>query len=114
MNFPFRGALAFGIPVLIVFAYSALHPQGYYFLAAGPLCGVAGGLAFGRRWGLPIVLGLCFGLVGLMFSLQEARSALFTDVIWTGLTSAFLFWVAGGCAMLTLPADMRFNGAAAL
>jgi hypothetical protein len=49
-----------------------------------------------------------------MFSLQETRSALFTDVVWTGLVSAFLFWVAGGCAMLTLPQAMRFNGAAAL
>src|SRR5439155_1174392 len=33
---------------------------------------------------------------------------------WTGFVSAFLFWIAGGCAMLTLPADMRFNGAATL
>ena len=113
-RFALRGAIAFSIPVLFVFVFSVVHPAGYYFLAAGPLCGLAGGLAFGRRWGLPIVLGLCFGLIGLMFSLQDTRSALFSDVIWTGFVSAFLFWVAGGCAMLTLPADLRFNGAAAL
>src|SRR5207248_7319157 len=105
------GAFAFVIPVLIVFGFSALDPQSYYFLAAGPLCGIVGGIAFGRRWGLPIVLALCFGTVGLMFSLQETRSALFSDVVWTGFVSAFLFWVAGGCAMLTLPPAMRFNGA---
>jgi hypothetical protein len=49
-----------------------------------------------------------------MFALQDARSAWFSDVVWTGLVSAFLFWVTGGCAMLTLPAEERFNGAAAL
>lgn len=110
---PIRCALAFAIPVLLVFALTAFLPQGYYFLAAGPLCGIIGGLAFGRRWGAPIVLGFCFGLVALMFSLQETRSVLFSDVIWTGLVSGFLFWVAGGSAVMTLPADMRFNGAAA-
>src|SRR5262249_36380772 len=137
-NFPLRGAIAFAIPVVLVFAVSAVHPQGYYFLAAGPLCGIVGGLAFGRAqrkrdsaqphdaqpkrdsaqpqetWGLAIVLGLCFGIVGFMFTLQEARSALFTDVVWTGFVSAFLFWVVGGCAVLTLPPDKRFNAAAAL
>jgi hypothetical protein len=125
-NFPLRGAIAFAIPVVLVFAVSAVHPQGYYFLAAGPLCGIVGGLAFGRvqpkrdsaqpqkTWGLAIVLGLCFGIVGFMFNLQEARSALFTDVVWTGFVSAFLFWVAGGCAVLTLPPEKRFNAAAAL
>ena len=66
-RFALRGAIAFSIPVLFVFVFSVVHPAGYYFLAAGPLCGLAGGLAFGRRWGLPIVLGLCFGLIGLMF-----------------------------------------------
>jgi hypothetical protein len=116
-----RGALAFAIPVLLVFAVSAAHAaatgqaQSYYFLAAGPLCGIAGGLAYGRRLGLPIVLGLCFGLVGLMFSLQDGpHSPLFSDVVWTGFVSGFLFWLAGGCAMLTLPAQQRFDGAAAL
>jgi len=49
-----------------------------------------------------------------MFVLQEIRSALFSDVIWTGLATSFLFWVSGGCAMLTLPPQSRFNGAAAL
>jgi hypothetical protein len=46
-----------------------------------------------------------------MFSLQQGRSALFSDVVWTSLVSAFLFWTVGGCAMLALPADLRFNGA---
>ena len=109
-----RGAVAFGIPVLVVFALSAMRPEGYFFLAAGPLCGIIGGLSFGRRWGFAIVLGFCFGVVGLMFSLQDTRSALFSDVVWTGLVSAFLFWTAGGCAVLTLPAKLRFNAAAAL
>src|SRR6185295_8084203 len=114
-----RGAIGFGAPVLLVFALCVAfamtgHPQGYYFLAAGPLCGVIGGLAYGRRWGMPIVLALCFATVGFLFSLQENRSPWFSDVIWTGFVSAFLFWIAGGCAMLTLPAEMRFNGAATL
>jgi hypothetical protein len=114
-----RGALAFSLPVLAVFLLCIVlaatdRPQSYYFLAAGPLCGIVGGLAYGRRWGLPAVLGVSFGLVGLMFSLQDVRSPLFSDVIWTGIVSAFLFWLAGGLAMLTLPAGMRFNGAAAL
>ena len=109
-----RGALAFGLPVLLVFALCAAfaltgHPQSYYFLAAGPLCGIVGGMAYGRRWGLPIVLALSFGTLGLIFSLQETRSPLFSDVVWTGFVSAFLFWVAGGCAMLTLPAELRFD-----
>jgi hypothetical protein len=111
---PLRAAAAFGIPVLLVFALVIFLPQGYYYVAAGPLCGVIGGLAFGRRWGMPIVLGLCFGSVAFMFALQDARSAWFSDVVWTSLVTAFLFWVTGGCAMLTLPAEERFNGAAAL
>jgi hypothetical protein len=115
-----RGALAFAIPALLVFGISTVYgittgqSQNYYFLAAGPICGIIGGLAYGRRWGLPVVLSLCFGFVGLMFSLQDSRSALFSDVVWTGFVSAFLFWLVGGCAMLTLPTDMRFNGAATL
>jgi hypothetical protein len=113
-NLPLRGAIAFGIPVLLVFAFSAVYPQGYYFLAAGPLCGIIGGLVFGRNLGLALVLGLCFGIVGFMFSLQDVRSALFIDVVWTGFVSAFLFWVAGGCAVLVLPPEKRFNAAAAL
>src|SRR5438552_14224000 len=119
-RFALRGALAFGIPVLLVFAVSAARAaatgqsQSYYFLAAGPLCGIVGGLAYGRRWGLPIVLGLCFGIVGLMFSLQGNRSPWFSDVVWTGFVAAFLFWVAGGCAMLVLPARLRFDGAGTL
>ena len=112
-NLAVRGAFAFGIPILVVFAVSPLFPPGYYFLAAGPLCGIVGGFALGRRWGLSIVLGLCFGLIGFMFALQDIRSALFSEIVWTGLVSAFLFWSAGGCAMLTLPPHMRFNGAAA-
>lgn len=114
---PIRGALAFGLPVVAVFAVDALYahlsgqPHNYVYLAAGPLCGLIGGLAYGRRIGLPLVLGVCFGITGLMFSLQEARSPLFSDVVWTGLVSAFLFWTAGGCAMLVLPTRLRFNGA---
>jgi hypothetical protein len=111
---PIRIAIAFALPVIIVFAFSLIHPQSYYFLAAGPLCGIVGGWAFARRWTLALVLGLCFGLVGFMFALEDARSALFSDVIWTGFVSAFLFWLAGACAMLMLPTEMRFNGAAAL
>jgi hypothetical protein len=109
-----RGALISVVPVLLIFAFSAFRPHSYYFLAAGPLCGIACGLAFRRKFGLPIVLGLCFSTIAFMFSLQDARSPLFSDVIWTGFVSGFLFWVAGGCAMLTLPIEQRFNGAAAL
>src|SRR5213596_4175629 len=76
-----RGALAFTIPVLIAFAFT-LHAN-YYFLAAGPLCGIVGGLAYGRRWGLPIVLGTSFGLIGGLLTVQQdVRSALFTDIVW--------------------------------
>src|SRR6266700_2658906 len=82
-----RGTLAFTIPVLIAFAFT-LHAN-YYFLAAGPLCGIVGGLAYGRRWGLPIILGTCFGMVGILFALQDTRSALFIDVVW-------VFWGRGG------------------
>jgi hypothetical protein len=113
-NLALRGALAFGLPVVLVFVLLPVFPKGYYFLAAGPLCGIVGGLAFGRRWGLPIVLGICYASIAFMFSLQELRSPLFSDVIWTGLVTAFLFWVTGACAVLTLPAAMRFNGSAAL
>ena len=106
-----RGALAFTIPVLIAFALT-FHAN-YYFLAAGPLCGIVGGLAYGRRWGLPIVLGSCFGLTGILFALQQTRSAWFTDVVWVGIVSAFLFWCIGACAVLLLPTDLRFRGAMA-
>src|SRR5262249_51818300 len=116
-----RGALFFTLPVLAVFIFATAYghatgnPHNYYYLAAGPLCGIAGGLAFGRRFGLPLILGLSFGSIGFMFSLQqETRSGLFSDVVWTGLVSAFLFWLAGGCAMLSLPRRVRFNGAMAL
>lgn len=113
-NLALRGALAFGLPVLVVFALSVIYPQSYLFLAAGPLCGIAGGLAFGRRIGLALILAACFASIGFMFALQDVRSPWFSDVIWSGLVSGFLFWVAGGCAMLALPPARRFNGAAAL
>jgi hypothetical protein len=106
-----RGAVAFTIPVLIVFGLT-LHAN-YYFLAAGPLCGIVGGLAYGRRWGLPILLGSCFGFTGILFALQETRSAWFTDVVWVGLVSGFLFWCIGAFALLVLPSDLRFRGAMA-
>jgi hypothetical protein len=111
---PTLAALAFGIPVLLVFVIAALLPPGYYYLLAGPVCGIVGGLVFGRRLGFSLVLGSCFGIVGFMFSLQDVHSTLFSEVIWTGLLTGFLFWVAGGCAVLTLPVESRFNGAAAL
>jgi len=49
-----------------------------------------------------------------MFSLQGNRSPWFSDVVWTGFVAAFLFCVAGGCAMLVLPARLRFDGAGTL
>ena len=108
-----RGAAAFGLPAIILFglALTTSQPQTAYMLAAGPLCGIAGGLAFGRRWGLPIVLALSFGFVGAMFFLQDGRSASLVDVVLTGFVSAFLFWTAGICATLTLPVELRFAGA---
>jgi hypothetical protein len=72
-NLAIRGAVAFGIPVLLVFLLSAWLSPGYSFLAAGPLCGIAGGLAFGRRWGLAIVLSLCYGLIGFMCCRRSGR-----------------------------------------
>src|SRR5512138_858742 len=71
-------------------------------------------LPFGRDVAFVLVLGLCLATIGFLFALEDARSAWFSDVVWTGLVSAFLFWVAGGCAVLTLPPHMRFNAAAAL
>jgi hypothetical protein len=115
-----RGALAFGLPVLAVllfhaaYAHTTGNTQNYIYLAAAPLCGIVGGLAFGRRIGLSVTLGVCFATIGLMLSLQDQnRSPLFSDVVWTALVSAFLFWVSGGCAMLALPSRLRFNGAMA-
>ncbi len=119
MKFPIRGAIAFALPVLAVavvtgFAVRAGHPQNYYFLAAAPLSGVIGSLAYGRRLGLPIVSGLCFGIAGILFALQEpGRSALIRDVVWVGLVSGVLFWSIGALAMLTLPPPLRFRGATA-
>jgi hypothetical protein len=98
----------------VVFAFSLAYPQSYYFIAIGPLCGIVGALAFGRRIGFSIVLGFCFGMIGLMFAFEDAHSPFFSDVVWTGLVSGFFFWLAGGSAMLALPTSMRFNGAAAL
>src|SRR5438093_335473 len=88
-----RGALAFIIPVLVVLVLT-FHTN-YYFLAAGPLCGIVGGLAYGRRWGLPIILGTCFGVVGILFALQDTRSALFIDVVCAsiGLVTGPLYFV---------------------
>jgi hypothetical protein len=105
------GAIAFTIPVLIGAALS-VHTN-YLYLAVGPLCGIAGGLAYGRRWGLPIVLTLCFSTAGILFGLQDARSPWFSDVVWFGLVSGFLFWCIGACAVLVLPSDLRFRGAMA-
>jgi hypothetical protein len=106
-----RGAIAFTVPVLLAFGFASY--SNYVFLAAGPLCGIVGGLAYGRRWGLPLVLGTSFGFTAVLFSLQDVRSPLFTDVVWVGLISAFLFWCIGVCAVLVLPAKLRFRGAMA-
>jgi hypothetical protein len=107
-----RGAIAFTIPVLLVFAL-AFHSK-YFFVVAGPLCGIAGGLAYGRRWGLPLVLGTSFALTGgLLMVQQDARSALFSDIVLVGLIFAFLFWCIGACAVMVLPARLRFRGALA-
>jgi hypothetical protein len=105
-----RGVVAFTVPVLIAFGF-AFHSK-YLFLAAGPLCGIVGGLAYGRRWGLPLVLGTSFGLPGgLLIVQQDIHSALFTDIVWVGLVFGFLFWCIGACAVLVLPAKLRFRGA---
>src|SRR5579862_8624513 len=107
-----RGLIAFTIPVLIAFAL-AFYSK-YFFLAAGPLCGIAGGLAYGRRWGLPVVLGLSFGIAGGLLTVQQdLRSGLFTDMVWVGLVFGFMFWCIGACAVLVLPAKLRFRGALA-
>jgi hypothetical protein len=113
-RFPIRGALAFTLPVLIVLGLT--FRSNYYFLAAGPLCGIIGGLAFGppfrRSWSLPIILGTCFAMTGGLFALQQdIRTAWFTDVVWVGLASGFLFWCIGACAVMVLPSDLRFRGA---
>jgi hypothetical protein len=108
-----RGAVAFGLPVLVLFvlAVTTGMSQTGYVLAAAPICGVIGGLAFGRRFGLPIVLTLSFGFVGFVFLLQDGRSSQLLDVVFTGIVSAFVFWVVGICATLTLPHELRFAAA---
>jgi hypothetical protein len=111
-----RGAAAFGLPVAVLFllAVTTSASQTGYVLAAGPLCGIIGGLAFGRRFGLPLVLTLSFGFVGVIFLLQDVqdlRSSDFLAVVFVGIVSAFLFWVVGIAATLTLPAELRFAGA---
>jgi hypothetical protein len=107
-----RGIIAFTIPVLLVSAL-AFHSK-YLFVMAGPVCGIAGGLAYGRRWGLPLVLGTSFALTGgLLMVQQDSRSALFTDIVLVGLVFAFLFCCIGACAVLVLPARLRFSGALA-
>jgi hypothetical protein len=108
-----RGAAAFGLPALVLLALAATTSmsQTGYVLAAGPLCGIVGGLVFRRRFGLPIVLTLSFAFVGSMFLLQDVRSSLLFDVVLTGIVSAFVFWSVGICATLTLPDELRFRGA---
>src|SRR5438477_4893771 len=107
-----RGALAFAVPVFIAFGL-AFYSK-YLFLTAGPLCGIVGGLAYGRRWGLPLILGISFGFTGVLLAVQQdTRSALFTDVVLVGLVFAFLFWCIGACAVLVLPPKLRFRGAMA-
>jgi hypothetical protein len=118
-RFALRGAIAFGLTGLVVFGLSVSYArtapqwQADYFLAAGLICGVVGGFAYGRRLALPIVFGLNFGLVAYLFGLQETRLTSLSDVVYTGLASAFVFWLIGGCAVLALPARLRFDGAKA-
>jgi len=111
-----RGAAGFGVPVLVLFVLAATTewPRTALVLALGPLSGLAGGLSFGRRWGLPVILALSFGSVGAMFWLQDGRSARLIDVVYAGFAAAFVFWLVGVCATLTLPAALRFSGAYAL
>jgi hypothetical protein len=118
-NHAIRGLVGFSVPILVVFSVSpffsltAGQTQTGYLLLAGPISGIAGGLAFGHRWRLALVLGLNFGFIAALFALQGARSALPSEIVWTGVASAVLFWIAGACATLTLPASMRFDGAKA-
>jgi len=118
-RYAMRGAAAFGLTTLVVFGLSGWYAgttgraQADYFLAVGPLCGIIGGLAYGRRLGLPVVLAISFGFIGSMFILQDSRSTLLIDVVFTGVVSAFVFWIAGGCAVLALPSEFRFDGAKA-
>ncbi|HYR82465.1 MAG TPA: hypothetical protein VE422_00145 [Terriglobia bacterium] len=118
-RFAVRGATAFGLTALIAFSLSvsygraAPQSQADYFLAAGLICGIAGGLAYGLRWGLPLVLGVNFALVAYVFGLQDTRLTSVSDVLYTGLASAGLFWLVGGCAVLALPSQLRFDGAKA-
>ncbi len=108
-----RGAAGFGAPVLLLFVLAATTnwSPAALVLALGPLSGLAGGLAFGRRRGLPVVLALSFASVGGMFWLQDGRSAMLIDVVYAGFVASFVFWLIGVCAALALPAAMRFSGA---
>ncbi len=108
-----RGVAGFGVPVLtlLVLAATTGWSPATLVLAAGPLAGLAGGLSFGRRVSLPVVLMLSFGLIGAMFWLQDGRSANLIDVVYVGFVAAFVFWVVGLCATLALPAPLRFHGA---
>jgi len=118
-RFALRGAIGFGLTALIAFSLAVLYArtapllQADYFMAAGLICGVAGGLAYGRRWGLPLVFGVNLGLVAYLFGLQDARLVSPSDVLYTGLATAFVFWLVGGCAVLALPSRQRFDGAKA-
>jgi hypothetical protein len=114
------GALGFGVTTLIAFILSGWFAtvtgdsQAVYFLAASPLCGIIGGLGYGRRVGLPVVFGIGFGLVASMFMLQDLRTNALMDVVLTGVVSGFLFWLVGGCATLALPSKLRFDGGKAM
>src|SRR2546428_36714 len=107
-RFALRGAIGFGLTALIAFSLAVLYArtapllQADYFMVAGLICGVAGGLAYGRRWGLPLVFGVNLGLVAYLFGLQDARLVSPSDVLYTGLATAFVFWLVGGCAVLAL------------
>jgi hypothetical protein len=119
-HYALRGAIGFGLTALLLFVlfigYTITkgQPRIEYFYAVGPICGIIGGLAYGRRWGLPLLLGTCFAIFGVMLTMQDAgHSTLLTDVVMSGLASGFLFWTIGKCAMLTFPQHSRFDGAMA-
>jgi len=114
-RFALRGAIGFGLTALIAFSLAVLYArtapllQADYFMVAGLICGVAGGLAYGRRWGLPLVFGVNLGLVAYLFGLQDARLLSPSDVLYTGLATAFVFWLVGGCAVLALPSGSEIK-----
>ena len=77
-HYALRGAIGFGLTALLLFILFAGYtitkgqPRIEYFYAAGPICGIIGGFSYGRRWGLPLLLGTCFAIFGVMLTMQDA------------------------------------------